>query len=86
MARKMKNVKTGRVVNVLEHIITKNFWEYYVLEDENNTEDIKFCYVMGFENEAGDVSISEISAYIVSRTKNFDELMPAAGFTWVEGE
>lgn len=47
--RKMQNLENpNHVVTVYEHLILKNFWEYYVL-DENRHEEIRYCLVMGFE-------------------------------------
>jgi hypothetical protein len=80
--RKMKT-KYGTVLNVVEHIILKNFWEYYVT-DEKFTDDIVCCLVMGDEQEIGDVSLSEIKPYVISRTKKLDDIMPASGCEWVE--
>ncbi len=81
--RTMVNQK-GTKFNVIEHIIIKNFWEYYVIDDPNNTEDIKFCLVIGDEIELGDVSMSEIRPYVISRTKQLNEVMPpAANYSWV---
>jgi len=82
--RIMVNKKTGQEVKVVEHIIIQNFWEYYVIEDERNTDEVKLCFVMGFENEMGDVYIPEIKPFIKTRTKNLHEVMPASGFTWKE--
>lgn len=69
-------------VNVTEHIILRNGWEYYVT-DQKHDEDIVLCVVMGFETEMGDVSLSEIKPYILMRTKNLTELMPCEGWRWV---
>jgi len=38
---------------------------------------------MGFETEYGDVSMKEISPYIICRTRKLDELMPAPNWEWV---
>lgn len=75
-------VKGGIKLKVVEHIILKNLWEYFVCESPTNTDDVKLCLVMGFENEIGDVNIPEIRPYIVLRTKNLQEVMPAAGYQW----
>ena len=81
----MKRKGSSTESNVLEHIILKNFWEYYILEDEyyDNADDIQFAFVMGFENEFGDISRKEIDPYIVSKTRNLNEVMPPEGFVWV---
>jgi hypothetical protein len=79
---KMQNDRT--TLEVTEHIILRNFWEYYVLESPTNTDDIKECLVLGFETEIGDVPMSEIKPYIISRTKNLQEVAPAPGFRWIQ--
>ena len=46
-------------LEIVEHIILKNYWEYYILkDDEYATEDIKTAVVMGDAIELGDVSLS----------------------------
>ena len=84
MRRQGDSRKSG-IITVREHIIIKNMWEYYVISDDYDEEDqVQFCYVMGFECEFGDVYIPEIEPYIISRTKNLDEVMPPIDFEWVE--
>jgi hypothetical protein len=39
---------------------------------------------MGFENELGYVYLPEISPYIMTRTKNLNEVMPATGYEWID--
>lgn len=73
----------GGTINVVEHIIVKNFWEYYVT-DQKFDDDIVQCYVMGFENELGDVSMAEIKPHIRTRTKNLKEVAPATNCEWVD--
>jgi hypothetical protein len=74
-------VKGETVLNITEHIITSNKWEYYVT-DNRFSDDIVCCLVMGFETEIGDVSLSEITPYIISRTKNLNDILPAEGWEW----
>lgn len=71
----------GTKINVVEHIILKNGWEYYVT-DEKFDKDTIMCVVMGFETEAGDVYMPEIKPYIVSRTRDLNDLAPAEGYEW----
>ena len=82
MPRKMKSPH-GEVFTVHSHIITKNFWEYYIL-DGYKDRDYRFALVMGFETEMGDVSMSEITPYIVTRTDNLQGVMSAPGWEWVK--
>jgi hypothetical protein len=70
-------------VNVIAHIMLKNFWEYYIT-DESFNNDIVRAIVMGFETEIGDISLNEIKPYVVSITKNLKEVMPATGWNWVD--
>lgn len=79
--RQMKN-KYGSTLNVVEHIVLKNGWEYYVTDNKFNKDTIQ-CVVMGFETELGDVYMPEIKPHIASRTRNLDDLMPCDGYEWV---
>ena len=83
MARKMRRVGGKTVINVKEHIIVRNFWEYYVT-DKGYNKDIRTCLVMGDETELGDVSLAEIAPYIRTRTSDLRELMPAVGWEWID--
>jgi len=84
--RTMIHTETKRKYQVEQHLITRNFWEYYVIKDPNNSDDIKFCYVMGIESEFGDVYIPEIKPYVLSQSKvtPTKEIMPPIGFMWIE--
>ena len=82
-----KMVKGNLKLKVVEHIILRNMWEYFVLADEAGDEpdsDIKYALVMGFYDEIGTVSMSEIKPHIISRTTDMNELLPASGFHWEE--
>jgi hypothetical protein len=81
--RKMKSNNSDAVVNVVEHIIVKNWWEYFVT-DRKESEDIAEAVVLGFEVEQGDVSLSEIHPHIISRTRDLDGVLPAPGWEWVD--
>ena len=80
--RTMKN-KYGQL-KIKEHIILKNFWDYYITDMYDDDSEIQNAFVMGFENESGDVWMPEIEPYIISRTKKLDEIMPAEGFEWLD--
>jgi len=75
-------VKDGVKINVVKHIILRNFWEYFVTDDVYQ-DDIVRCLVMGFETELGDVSLNEIKPYILSQTTDLANVMPAEGYSWV---
>ena len=72
----------GSIIKVYEHIILRNGWEYYITSKSSKV-DIRQCLVMGFETELGSVSMEEIKPYIVSRTIDLAEIMPASDWTWV---
>ena len=71
---------------VSQHIILRNFWEYYLEETDEN--GIAFGFVMGLENEWGSVSMDEIKPYIISKTSGagLDEIMAPAGYYWEDEE
>ena len=80
-----KMTKGNLKLKVVEHIILRNMWEYFVLADEAGDEpdsDIKYALVMGFNDEIGTVSMSEIKPHIISRTTDLNELLPAYGYQW----
>lgn len=79
--RVMKN-EDGQELTVTEHIILKNFWEYYVLKRGKEPNRIRFCLVMGVETEMGDVDMEEIRPYVMTRTKDLSEVMPPPGWSW----
>ena len=46
--------------------------------------DIKYALVMGFNDEIGTVSMSEIKPHVFTRTSDLDELLPASGYQWAD--
>ena len=74
--------KHGNTVDVLEHIILLNLWEYYILEAADE-DGIACALVVGDYTERGSVSMDEIKPYIVSRTTNLD-IMPAPEWVWYD--
>jgi hypothetical protein len=77
--KKMKG-KLG-ILPVIEWIMLKNGWEYYV--SEITEQGLAFCLVDGFEQEAGDVDLNEIKPYITCRTKDLKTIQPAIGYKWI---
>ena len=67
---------------VHQHIILKNFWEYYL--GETDEDGVAFGYVMGIENEWGSVYLPEIEPYIISKSRENDlwHIMPPEGYYW----
>ena len=86
----MRNIKhaddKGETFAVYQHIILRNMWEYYLGEPDEN--GIAFGYVMGFENEWGDVSMEEIKPYIIGEARANDlwHIMPPEGYRWEKEE
>lgn len=74
--------KGNTILNITQHIILRNGWEYYVTDCKHNANTYQ-CLVMGFETEIGDVYLPEIQPYIVSRTKDLSDVMPCQDWTWV---
>ena len=84
----MRQMTKGNLkLDVVEHIMLRNMWEYFVLAGEAGDEpdsDIKYALVMGFNDEIGTVSMSEIKPYVISRTSRMDDILPAAGYEWAD--
>jgi len=80
--RNIINSKGGEPFTVHQHIILKNFWEYYL--GETDKDGVAFGFVMGFENEWGSVDLNEIKPYVISATagSGLKEIMPPAGYRW----
>ena len=81
---RMRNVENNTEINVIRHLILKNFWEVYITDEESNSDDIKFALVMGYETELGDVSLEEYKGHIILSTDVIEEteIAPATGWTW----
>lgn len=83
--RKMKQADSqfgkGQTIEVIEHIILRNFWEIYVIEIDG---DQIFSLTLGFEDEMGYASLEELKPFIMTRTKNLEDLMAAPNWSWVE--
>ena len=69
------------VLNVTRFLMTKNMWEFYIT-DNYHDDDIVEAYVMGFENELGDVSLKEIMPFTIVNTDDLDDVMPPVGYEW----
>lgn len=82
--RKMKNKKTGKKVTVSEYMMLKYCcYEYYVIGNNHDDGDIVEILVNGDEIEQTMVSLSEINANIVFRTKDLGSILPVPGWKWV---
>ena len=58
----------GNTIKVVEHIILRNYWEYYIVEAADE-DGIVFA-------------MDEITPYIMTRTTDMDEIMPAPQWQW----
>ena len=76
----------GESFTVHQHIVLRNFWEYYL--GETNEDGVAFGYVMGIESEWGDVYLPEIEPHMVSiaRGKMLNEILPPEGYCWEDEE
>ena len=72
----------GEPFTVHQHIILKNFWEYYL--EETDSHGLSFGYVMGNDNEWGMVDMEEIKPYIIGEARENDlwHIMPPEGYRW----
>ena len=88
--RKMQGKSYGEngICTVVEHIIIKNMWEYYILKTDldEDGDDYRTALVMGDYTEIGGVYMPEIEPHIISRTSNLDELMAPPEWEWVTDE
>ena len=88
--RKMRGKSLGEdgICTVVEHIIIKNMWEYYILkiEEDVDPEGYETALVVGDYTEIGQVYMPEIEPYIVSRTTDLNELQPPPNWEWVTNE
>ena len=73
-----------QVVTVHSVAITRNGWEYFFLDPKPNADQNMYALVMGYETEMGDVHIPEIKPYLLSFTRDLQDVMPCEGWEWVE--
>ena len=90
--RKMLGKSLGEkgVCTVVEHIIIKNLWEYFILkiEEDVDPEGYKTALVVGDYTEIGQVYMPEIEPYIISKVSGgeLDEVMPPFEYHWEDEE
>lgn len=84
MSRVMIRPDTGTKVKVYQHIITRNHWEYYVLDPKPDSRQNVFAVVMGFETEMGQVHLPEVAKHVISVCSGTDlnDIAPAEGWEW----
>ena len=81
--RTMKSFEYRSELNIAMHVITKNNWEYYLEEPDEN--GISFGLVLGFEDEMGSVLLDEIRPHAIcySEGETLNDIMPATNWKWV---
>ena len=86
--RKMQSKSGKTTVKVTKHIILRNFWEYYVVDDDEmqfeENSDIQFALADGDAQEFGTISMSEMKPFIVSETTDLDDVAPAPDWRWID--
>ena len=86
--RKMQNKSGKTTVKVTKHIILQNFWEYYVVDDDEmqfeKDSDIQFAYVIGLAQEFGTISMKEMKPYIITETTRLNDVAPAPNWRWID--
>ena len=97
----MRKMSDGsQTVRVKRYILLKNFWEYYIIEDEDDGVEttlpehptrkddnpIQFAYVMGDFDEFGSVDLNEMKPYIIGDTVHIrsEDIAPPTGWNWVD--
>ena len=80
--RNIIHTEGGEPFAVHQHIILRNFWEYYL--GETDKDGVAFGFVMGFENEWGSVYLPEIEPHILTKVNGaeLDEIMAPVGYYW----
>lgn len=75
--------KGDTTVNVVRHLILKNFWEVYITDRPSDDSDIAEAVVYGYETELGDVYLPDFKGVTISDSEEIDEIAPAPGWSWV---
>ena len=84
-ARNIRNAEDGQVLTVHRHLMTRNGWEYYILDNAEQS-DIRFALVQGLESELGNISMLEMHPYLLSDTYELEGIMPPVGWSWDDGK
>lgn len=71
----------GAEYTVLKHIITRNFWEFYILSEADEHGQC-LAYVLGAENELGNIHLPEIMPYVILVTEDFTDVLAPSGAVW----
>lgn len=73
----------GSKAYVVEHIILSNLWEYFIIEEADES-GVAFALVVGDATEMGSVWMDNIEPHIISRTIELSEILPPPRWTWCD--
>ena len=80
----MKNIKTGKVINVVEFImLKKSCWEYYITDKFDEGGNRLEALVYGNDIEYAVISLAGIKSQVGFRTKDLKQLQPVPGWNWM---
>jgi len=86
--REMQSKSGKTTVKVVRHLILKNFWEYYIVDDPelefDADSDIQYAYAVGVAQEFGTISMKEFKPFIISDTTKLEEVAPAPNWQWID--
>ena len=75
--------ESGTAIDVIEHVILSNLWEYYILEKPDE-HGVVLAIVVGDATEMGSVWMDHIEPHIISRTTDLCDIMPAPHWSWCD--
>jgi hypothetical protein len=83
--RRMRNVKTGKIITVVEYIMLKDScWEYYVTDKIDKGGDGVEILAYGDDVEHTIVSLAEIKSKVGYRTRDLKQLQAVPGWRWIK--
>ena len=83
--RRMKNITTGKIISIVEHIMLKHSCdEYYLTNKKHDGDDSVEILAYGEDVEMAIVSLSAIKEQIGFRTKNLGQLLAVPGWKWIK--
>jgi len=83
--RRMKDVKTGTIINVVEFVMLKHScWEYYITDQRDDSDGSIEILAYGDEVELAIIYLSDIKSQILYRSKDLKQFMPVPGWKWIK--
>jgi hypothetical protein len=83
--RQMKNIRTGKIINVIEFImLKKSSYEYYITDKSSDGGDAVEILAYGIDVEMAIVSLTEVKSQAVFQTKNLENLLSVPGWKWLQ--